>query len=148
MNNIYLEKAEKNFIEAQNLLKVTYPAICEPKLFLSIINCLYFAYYYGIIGKFTETNKNDINIIEIKSEIMLLKIINKWAIENKLLDYIKEMNELNIIKNKHKNSPIEFQKKDKYIICSEDYSLTIISSEELKKRIIKAKLFIDDLLPK
>jgi hypothetical protein len=46
-----------------------------------------------------------------------------------------------IIRNR-KESPMEFIRKDKYVICSEDYGMKTITIDKVKNYIFQSKSFI------
>ena len=45
----------------------------------------------------------------------------------------------------HKNSPVEFSRKDRFIICSSDYRTKSISLKEIKEYLLRSKSFIKDV---
>ena len=60
-------------------------------------------------------------------------------------EFILVLREINEILKSHKESPVEFSKNGKFVICSESFSLKTISSDLLKNYIIKAKLYYNTL---
>lgn len=53
------------------------------------------------------------------------------------------MTHLNNILELHKKSPIEFQRDNRLIICSNDYELTPISLHNLREYLSKSKHFLE-----
>ena len=64
---------------------------------------------------------------------------NKYKIDQ---DYIKMVQDIKEIIIEHKKSPVEFSKKDRFIICSDNYQMKTVSVDQLKNYLKKAKLFI------
>ena len=51
----------------------------------------------------------------------------------------------------HKDSPVEFARTDKFVICSEDYKIASVSVQEMKKYIKGANSFlkkVEDIIVK
>lgn len=59
-------------------------------------------------------------------------------------DHVSLIREVYEILKQHKASPVEFRRKDKFVICTDDYRMKVISVDNIKNYINKAKLFYDD----
>ena len=57
-------------------------------------------------------------------------------------EYLKIMRDIKDIIVAHKKSPMEFSRKENFVICSDNYRMRSISANELKVYVEKAKLFI------
>ena len=126
------KRAGENVRMADHLLHVTYASLGDPKLLLSVVHHLHNAWEEGIIAlveherlfkriqPFQDTAENRLRIF---SE----KLANRHGIN------ISSLKELVEIEQLHKNSPIEFRKKDRFVICSDRYSIKTIHAKELKE---------------
>ncbi len=45
----------------------------------------------------------------------------------------------------HKKSPVEFTRKDSFVICSDDYQMKTISLDKMKNYILHSKSFIQNI---
>ena len=146
----YLEakkKALKNLYIADHILTMTYPLIQDPKLLLavceniflgltnSIASLLYFERLYKRIPPFHDN-------FESKYNMFKMRCVERFNISKEYLKFILEIKEI-IYENK--KSPVTFSKKNKFVICSDNYKLKTLSLEELKQYLEKAKLFIHEI---
>jgi hypothetical protein len=60
-------------------------------------------------------------------------------------DYVALIRELNDLVKKHKDAPVEFSRKGKFVICTDDYRIRAITTEQLRKYIEMTKSFIDEM---
>jgi hypothetical protein len=58
------------------------------------------------------------------------------------IEYITLIQDIRNILAEHKKSPVEFRRNDKFVICSDTYRLKVISIDNIKGYIEKAKGFI------
>jgi hypothetical protein len=101
----------------------------------SMASLLYYERLFKRIPPFHDT-------FDSKYNLFREKMVRRHNIDPSYLRLLMETKE--IIKE-HKNSPVEFARKDKFVICSDSYQLRTISVEELKRKIAKAKLFIEEM---
>jgi hypothetical protein len=143
----FIEKAEKNIKVADHILSVTYPLIKDPKLLLSVMQNVSFAFENTLnsILSYELTFKSipDFeNTFEIKTDLFKNKIMSKYKLKE---DHLKAVIELKEIIKDHKDSSVEFSRKDVFVICSESFKMRTLSLEDIKKYITKAKLFIEEV---
>ncbi|MGM5487390.1 MAG: hypothetical protein ACQESG_00415 [Nanobdellota archaeon] len=143
--NKLLEEALQNITVAEHLVNRTYQMIGDSRLLLSglentflgftkaISALLYFERKYKRIPKFPET-------LEGK-----LTMFHESAKRYKLEEYLNTIRELREVLVAHQKSAVEFTKKDRLVICSDDYSLNIVTDATIKKHLYKAKDFIKEI---
>ncbi|MFT4303414.1 MAG: hypothetical protein ACMXYG_02540 [Candidatus Woesearchaeota archaeon] len=147
----YLELREKALLNLKNAnqgISFTYPLIKENKVLLSIVNHLFLAstqimgsiLYYEL--KFKRIDLFEDNF-ESKLRIFKNKVIDKYNLDS---NYTKIMRDLKEIIVAHNDSPIEFSRGNKLIICNDNYEIKEISIETLKKVQDKTKVFIDEVI--
>lgn len=136
------EKALKNLKVADHLLNVTYPLIQDTKLllgvmdhiFLSLTNTMSALLWYKRLFKevppFYDNFESKFNIFQAYA--------SKHNIAGK---YTKMMREIKEIIMLHRQSKIEFRKKDRFIVCGDDYSVTAVTASQLKDYLKTAKEF-------
>lgn len=136
-------KSKKHLQNADHMLSMTYPLIKDPKILLAVLNNMDVA-ISSIIDTVLEYDKLYKRIstyedtFEAKFEIFKKKCVSKYGFNPDFIQTVKEIKET--IKA-HKESPVEFSKKDKFVICNEKYKFKILEADTLKKQITKTKLY-------
>jgi len=133
---------------ADHLVGTTYSLVKEPKLLVSVIEHIYLAFELTITA-LLEYEKNFKAIpdytenFDTRIEIFRRKIATKYTINNDVIDFI-----INIKKtlDEHKKASVEFTKKETFVISDNDYNITTLNVEEVKKTLTTAKHHIEDLL--
>ncbi len=141
------EKARKHFLIADHMLTQTYPVVNDPKLLLVILEnvflacthamaaLLYYEYYQKRIPSFQDT-------FDAKLNMLKLQVAPRYHIKGEYLSFLSEIKNLLLA---HKRSPVEFVRKDVFVICSNDYALQTITLNEMKQYVTKAKVFIQEI---
>jgi len=136
-------KAKKHLHTADHMLTITYPLIKDPKLLLAVTDNVRKA-AEGIIETMLEYERlyrrvpPYVDNFAAKFELFRNKVSAKYNFDNDFIIMVKEIVE---IVNAHKNSPMEFTRKEKFVICNKQYATKTISAEDLKKYIAKLKLY-------
>jgi len=143
---IALEKAKKSIHIADHMMSVTYKLVNDPKLMLPVLErvlsaltlamatVLHYERLYKRIPPFQDNFESMFNTFKARCT-------RRYNIN---IEYITLITDVNSILTQHKQSPVEFRKDDKFVICSEDYRLKVISIDTIKKYIEKAKLFVKE----
>ena len=77
-----------------------------------------------------------------KFSILKDNCINRLNLDQSYLYLIKDIHTLLL---EHKNSPVEFSRKDRFIICSSNYTTKSISLDDIKEYLVRSKSFIKDI---
>lgn len=142
-----MEKFQENLKEAIRALQiadhmtyVTFPLVKEQRLILkifdeiykSIIGCinaiLNYEYLYKRIKLYRDTNDN--------MQTFINKCAKNYTLNNEQIKKIKEILELN---KRHKQSAMEFVKKDKIVILSDSLKTQILNIQTIKQYLLIAK---------
>jgi hypothetical protein len=143
----YKEKALKYINTADHILTQTYPMVNEPKILLSVINNLkkavectveYILSHERIHKRIPPYHNN----YDSKMNAFKHRITDRYHINIKYITLIEELRD---ITEKHKKSPVEFSRKEEFVICSEGYKLRKISVAEMKNYIRDAKIFLKEM---
>ncbi len=140
-----VKEANKAFNTADHLTYVTYPLVNDVKLLLTVIDNLYLALNYGMeaLLQYDKEYKR-IGNIPVKYDDRLVvfktKVAHRYNIEREHVILLMEINELRFM---HEKSTVEFERKNKYIICTSDYKTKMINIDKVKEYMEKAKGFID-----
>ena len=142
-----LLKAKKSIHLADHMVFVTYKLINDPRLLLSAIKNIFNSLQYTI-----DSLLNHERVFKripaypenFGSKFIILKnhCIDRLNLNQSYLYLIKDINTL---LTDHKNSPVEFSRKDRFIICSSNYRTKSISLKEIKEYLSRSKLFIKDV---
>lgn len=127
---------------ADHMLTQTYPKLNDPKILIAVLSNI----IAGVEQTMTSILHYDRAFHKIppfhdtfQSKLHLFK--NTSAGIHKLNEFIPFLANMNNFDEKHKKSPMEFSKRDSYIICDDDYKMSKITAKDLKKLIDEAKSF-------
>ena len=140
------EQAKKKLQLADHILTMTYPLVKDSRLLIAAMENLFLAYSYGMssvlyyerIFKRVPPFPDNFNI---KFELFA-KCASKYDINEEYLKILKDIREIIVA---HKKSPVEFRRKENFVICDGDYRIRTISPNEIKVYVEKAKLFIKNV---
>lgn len=141
---IEFAQAKKYIKLADHMLTQTYPLIKDPKLLLAVLDDVFLAFehsmnsvlycerYYKKIPPFHTHFESKFNVFkkEVVPRNQSLKI------------FVPIISDLQSLIIAHKRSPVEFVRKDKFVISTDDYKLKTISKEEMERKIKESKLFL------
>ncbi|MGV8151470.1 MAG: hypothetical protein ACP5OG_00155 [Candidatus Nanoarchaeia archaeon] len=141
-----MEKFQKNYQIAAKSLQIadhmayiTYPLINEKRLLLkifdeiykSVINSIYATLNYEKTQNRVVVYDDDFSNLEI-----FYRICEKYGFSKDKIKFVSEILELN---KKHKQSAIEFVRKEKVVILSDNLSTIAIDIKKIKEYLIIAR---------
>ena len=138
------EEALKNLKNADHMLGVTYPLIGDTKILLNVADNIFLALtnamgailHHDRLFKYIPPFNDN---FEGKFMMFKNKVLKRYNID---LEYAKLIQEIKDVIILHKNSPVEFKRKDRYIICTDNYRMVAITVNMLKDYLKKTKEFI------
>jgi len=141
------DKALQKIKVADHMLFMTYPLVKDPKLLLAIIENIFASLDYGISAllqyeRLFKRIPPYHNTFSSRFEIFNNKMIPRHNLSSA---YTKLVRDVKTILSEHKKSPVEFARKDKFVICSPSYSLKTIDINLVKKYIFETKVFVDNI---
>ena len=138
-----IQEAKKAFAKADHLIYMTYPNIKEVKLLYSAVESLNSALQKALEALLTheQTHKR---ISQVPKDLnSKLLIYNNYC---KKCDFPQDaeflIRELAKIVKARKEAPMEFVRKNKFVICSDDYRMKVIDEKTIKKYLILSRSFI------
>jgi len=140
-------QADQKLKVADHLLSTTYSIVKEPKLLVSVIENMFHALDLSITAVL-EYEKSLHNIssygdsFESRIEIFRRKFMPRHGLNHDIIEFIVELK--NTIEE-HKKSSVEFAKKEKFVISDNDYNLRTLDLEDVKKRFVKSKKYVEEL---
>jgi len=138
------EKALRNLKIADHMVSTTYPLLKDNKLLLNAAENVFLSLSHGMnailyydrlfkrIPPYSDT-------FEIKFNILKTKCAKRYELDAGHIRLLLDLREILVL---HRKSPMEFSRKDKFIICSDDYQMKTITHADLKAYVAKAKVFI------
>lgn len=139
------EEAIKKLKTADHILTQTYPRVKDTRLllavvdniFLSLTNAMSSLLYYERLSKNVPPFHDN---FASKFNIFSTKIAQKYKIKEEYLEFLQEVKDIII---EHKKSPVEFSRKDSFVICSDNYDMKTVSEDKLKTYLSKTKSFVN-----
>jgi len=141
------EKARRNVQVADHMLTMSYPMLKDPKILVSVATNLLQASENAItaileyerlfkrIPAYHETFQGKIDAFRDK-------VMKSYGFDSKGLRLTMDLKE---IIGAHTESPVEFARKDKFVIASDNYEIRTLTVSDLKKYIEETKTFIDQI---
>lgn len=141
------EAAKKKVHLADHILTQTYPLVKDTKLLLVVIeniflaltnaigSLLYYERLFKRIPPFQDTFSSKFNMFRAKC-------VDRYKIDKELVLFIQGVKDIIL---EHKKSPVEFVRKDRFVICSDNYSMKTLSVEQIKEYLSKTKLFTNQI---
>jgi len=142
---IAVSQAKNFFNTADHLAYVTYPLLKDNKLFVVVINNLYMSMLKGMDAVFyTERLNKRIDFVpyDVDSRIAVFEkeIAPRLRVDIKIFKTIKD---LKFIVEQHRESPVEFSRMNKFVICNHDYSVVkTVDIEIVKSYILNVRSFL------
>lgn len=130
--------------KADHLVYVTYPQVKEAKLLYTIAYNLYVALakgmeavlHYERLYKRIPLVKGDFDY-----ELNLFKdCMGEYNINRSSVLLLQDLKRLVETKKK---GPIDFIRRDKFVICSDDYSMQVLNLQKVKNHLADVKAFMD-----
>ena len=137
-------EANKSLRLADHLLHVTYPLTKDIKLLVSILSSINKSMKFSIdafirYDQIYKRVRSDPDTYKEKLRLFSKISSIRYGFLQSDFDFLEEIDD--IIK-KHKESPMEFPRKDKFVICYNDYKTKELTLEYVKNGFVKAKSFI------
>ena len=141
------ELAKRKIKIADHIISVTYPLVKDTRLLLGVLENIYFALMHSVtaileydrlfkrIPPFQDDEISKLNMFRAR-------VSRRYNID---VSYITLIEGIKMIIYEHKKSPVEFARKDKFVICSDNYRMQAISIEQIKEYVQKTKKFIVEM---
>ena len=139
-------RAHEKLKLADHMLTQTYPLVKDPKLLVAVMENIFLALTNAMASVlyYERTFKNIppfVDNFENKFKLFREKCAPKHSLGKEYSEIITEVKEAVIA---HRKSPIEFARKENFVICSDNYKLKTITIEQIKKYIDLTKTFLKE----
>jgi len=140
-----VKRAIKFLKIADHMLTQTYPLVNDPKLLIVIMENVFLSLSNGMTSilelESLKSRQQDYkDDFASKYKLFLSKFSKKYDISKEDLSFIGDVYQ---IIEEHKKSPVEFVRKDTFVICSQNYRISTIKLKKMSEFIKKAKTFIN-----
>jgi hypothetical protein len=142
-----LQKARQHIRVAEHMLTVTYPVVQNPKILVSILENIYKAVEQSITSALLfERQKKTIppfnDTFESKLTMFEMKVVGMHAISPEQVHFITQIRDLMQL---HKDSPVEFSRKQDFVMCTNEYAISKINVDVMKTSIKQARKLIETI---
>lgn len=139
----YRDEAKKRLKVADHLLNVTHPMLKDPKLLTTVLEDLYLVYENGM-NSVLEHERLFKNISDVPEGISpRIEVFKDVAPRFEMERHMDRIANLRHVLTRHKKSPMEFIRGEKFVIADENYSLETLTPEGLKEHLDSAKDFVE-----
>ncbi len=134
MTRALLGEAHKAVHQAEHLFTVIYPFTHDTKLLVAILANL---------------QKANATALAFLAEQEGLKLSHQemmeWLLQDKRMpnDVLNAVIDLDGLMQLQKDCPVEFIRKDRFVLCTDSYNVRTISSKEINYYLAKTKVFIE-----
>lgn len=141
-----ITEANTELKKADHLAYVTYPMIRESKLLYAIAEVIYNSLHKGVEAVLAyERLYKRIPLVPgtFETEIELFKDVStRYGFSRSIVLLLLDLRRL--VKAK-KESPVEFVRKDKFVICDDDYNMSVLDINKIKAYVMDSKEFMEKL---
>lgn len=144
MEESLISQAKGKVKAADHMLTQTYPLINDPKILVAVVNNLFTGCNYAMFSvlNFERTYKR-IPLFSTNFEQAYSLFKNGVSPRYNLnKEEVRLLRILNDIIQEHKRSPVEFSRRDKFVICNDSYQIRTINVTQIKKYINLGKLLV------
>jgi len=135
MNNF--QEALEQYAAAHHILYKTYPAVDDEKLLLGVINNLLKSVEYAMVEVLEKNNHLPPKSFEAK-----FNLFRNYIPQN----FVNLINDLQEIKKFQKNSPVDFRRQGKFVMCGENYNLKYLQAKDVQHYLEQVKDLLDHSL--
>ena len=132
-------RARRSLHIAEHMIKETYPVVNDPKLILAVAGDIYAAVMNSMTSVLMEKKKEFSDDFQSRFEAFK-SIAPACGFREEDNALIADMETLMAA---HRQSPVEFPRKDLFIICDDKYDIKSISVDDMKNYLCRAKLFLE-----
>ena len=138
-------KAIQQYDAAFHLLNVTFPLVKDPKLLIGVLHNLSQAFEHSIEAVLSYERQLRLippyhNNFKSKFNLFRYKCVQRNKISPHHINLYLQLQELIELQKK---CPMEFQRGNKYVLCSKDYHIKSLSIKEIKFFLQQTKEFLE-----
>ena len=130
---------------AEHILTVTHPLLQDPKLLLGVIDNLFLSLNSGVraLLLYDCTRKNIPAFLDTPDARLRTFEVKSMPLHNLDRAYLNHFYDIRELMQQHRRSSVEFRRKDRLVMCTPAYDMTIVTATKMRTYLIKTKQFID-----
>ncbi|MBU2560880.1 MAG: hypothetical protein KKD17_01180 [Nanoarchaeota archaeon] len=137
------DSARRSLKVAEHMLIQTYPFVNDPRLVLAVAGDIYSALMSSmsallLAGKKARKKSLPDDFDSLFSAFR--EVAGGYGFTEDDLSLVSDTNRILV---EHKESPVEFARRDSIVICDSRYKCSRISVDDMKKYLFRARLFVD-----
>jgi hypothetical protein len=136
--NKHANVAIKELKKATQLLRVYYPILEDPKVFLQVIQSMHVSVIEGMLAVIAKKGRK----VQSKDSMVIIKVYQKYCSKRKEINLAVW---LTTLLRAHKNSPLSFRRKEMYVICNDSLEMVIVTQEKLLEQMERLEVFVKQL---
>lgn len=140
-----LAAAKQKWKIADHMIFMTYPLVKDNKLLLAVLENIFLALTHAMSAVlwYERTYKRIPPFNEASFESKFSMFRNRCVTRLKIdPSYVTLITDIRELVSEHKKSPVEFARKDKFVICSSGYDMKTITIDQIKRHISTTRSFI------
>lgn len=141
----YMKLAKEKLHVGKHITTVTFPSLQDPKLLLAALQHLFLSMNYSMNAVLThehERGKTPPYNPSFTSRFSAFRMhcADRLGFDKEAVKALWEARHLLL---EHKKSPVEFVRDTRIVICSDDFDMTIVSSDRVKEFLNFTATFVD-----
>ncbi len=133
-----LGEARRRLAAADHILTQSYPLIKDPKLLVAVLTSLSRAVEATVEAYLAhEVSRRQLAAVPESPEARLALCRRRLPAE-----FLRLAGELQETMREHEQSPVEFARKEAFVICDESYRIRTLNESELRRKLRQAKTFL------
>ena len=137
-------KALQQYDAAFHLLNVTFPLVNDPKLLIGVVHNIFSSMEASMGAIMAYERKLHLippyyDNFESKFNLFRHKTVPRNNISSQLVESLGKLKELLDL---HKKSPMEFQRGQKFVICTKEFQMQSLTFQEIRNYLYQSKEFI------
>lgn len=140
------ENALRHIQIADHMLSVTYPLLKDPKLLITITSNIYESIHENIRSLISYEimfkRINDPGTTFEQELRAITHLVHKYQLDKTIITTFQE---LNMILKEHKESPMEFSRKETFVMYTDNDGVKTISPQTIEKYLEQAKKIQDEI---
>ena len=135
-----LDAARKRLAAADHILTQSYPLLQDPKLLLAVLSNLHSAIDAMIEALLEhEAREKRIPLVPTTPDARRSLFRQVLRLPSDLQRLVSDVHEA---LRQHEASPVEFARKEAFVICDDQYSITALKPEALRRHVTRAKALL------
>ena len=143
-----LQLATKKLQIADHMTVITFPVVKDPKLLMGVAENILEAFKQGMLCVLLHKREyQQISPFDTKNVNTIIDVFQRHITrrQNNFQGYAATMREVKELTEWHKKAPVEFARKNTFVMCSQRYETKELSEKKVKEWIQSLKHFLTEV---